>query len=172
MVRYVVLCALVVATVLTANARERDTITVSYDKIPGVSVAAVYYEVMKKLCADEAELVRLLATRDETMYEALREAVDSIGTHTVDPNLIIKRIQMRGGSKYESLYVRLCLTIMTNRWFGFQSPLEVRFVFDSAGFLEFFACRGFAKLNDGFVLHRPFLMQRKIHHTELTSLGY
>ena len=170
MVRFHVLCALVVATVLAASAKERDTVTVSYDKTPGVSVAAVYYEVMKKLCADEAELVRLLATRDETMYEALREAIDSIGTHTVDPNLIIKRIAIRGGSKYESLYVRLCLTIMTTRWFGFQSPLEVRLVFDSAGYLEFFACRGFAKLNDGFVLHRPFLMQKKIHRSELKDL--
>jgi hypothetical protein len=145
----------------------RDTIEVSYAKTPDISVAGVYMDVTQKIAFDEHRQISFLKTNDLALYKKIKDAIDTVALRRTDPNEIVAIVRRHGGSPYELQYVRLALTIMTDRLEGFRTPYRVKMVFDEHGFLEHLECRGFMLLSDGFVLKKPFLDLYKVHRSHL-----
>jgi hypothetical protein len=170
MVRKIAVAIILIASLSVPIFPMGDTVRVSYTITPDVSVASIYMELVLQASGHDRELVSFLRTHDRAMFNRLAGVIDSLVSKSYDPNDIIRYVRLYGGSKHELVYVRLLLTIMTNRWLGLRTPFEVTMAFDNEGYLEHLECRGFATLDDGFVLTRPFLMKKKIHRSALKEL--
>lgn len=131
-----------------------DTLTLSYDRTPvtyqGAStatpVAAVYLEVAWKFM----------------------EGSDSIAYHSKDPSDILALVKSH---RFSADYVRLVMGCMAKNFIGVRTPSVVRLVFNAAGHLTYWECRGFATTNDGFRLTENVLLPMKIHRSMFKEYG-
>ena len=125
-----------------------DTLALSYDRTPvtyqrtstATPVASVYLDIAWMFM----------------------EGADSIANHSKDPCDIHRLVKI---GRFLADYVRLVMGCMAKSFIGVRTPSVVRLVFNAAGYLTYWECRGFSTTNDGFRLTENVLLPMKIHRS-------
>lgn len=147
-----------------------DTLTLSYDRAPvtyqqassATPVASVYLDIAWTFMEDSDSIASYLFAHDAAQYQALRKHIDTIAYHSKDPSEILALVKSR---RFSADYVRLVMGYMAKNFIGVRTPSVVRLVFNAAGYLTYWECRGFATTNDGFKLTEHVLLPMKIHRS-------
>ena len=153
-----------------------DTLTLSYDRTPvtyqrastATPVAGVYLDIAWKFMEGSDRIASYLFAHDAAQYQDLRKRIDTIAYHSKDPSDILALVK---SGRFSADYVRLVMGCMAKNFIGIRTPSVVRLVFNAAGYLTYWECRGFAATNDGFRLTENVLLPMKIHRSMFKGHG-
>ena len=148
-----------------------DTVMVSYDDTPNVSIASIYREVVWKVTEKEKRQVEHLSRVDPVSFPLISIEMDSLSWEYINPYDIIPLVKKYNSLKYKTDYVRFFLTKINNNFRGVSSPIKIIMVFDKNGYLTSFQANGFIKKNDGFTLDNDILKVKNIHRSMLQQYG-